>query len=154
MNARWLRRRLLVAIGGTAVSVSACSAGSSAGDAKSPDKPADTTGGPWAERIAGPGGGGTRTDRVCFTRAAIDSAAKSPMTACPTVAGIVDIGLVTLPPPPPPGQMPMAGMSLVDGPAEWKGECCYLRSAWHTGRPFSLDGDVRHARLASTVTWG
>ena len=106
--------------------------------------------GPWAKKIQGPPSGGTMANRQCFSREAVNRAAKTKLAVCPSQAEIVQIGLISLPAPPPPGQMAMTGTNLTDGPIEWKGECCYLTESWKTGRPFVVAGALVHAELVSS----
>src|SRR5688572_12156987 len=109
MNQRRLIQQLLLAIAGGAA---ACA------------EP------PWEEDVRNPDHRG-RSERVCYTRERIASAqmrgGSGPVT-CPSRADLVKIGLFEESNPP-----EMSGKSLTQGPAEWKGECCYLVHHWHTG---------------------
>lgn len=157
MTTARLRARITRACGGTALSLATAgltvgcgSNGSGAKDGGAP--PASTE--PWAAELAR-NDGVTQKSRQCVPMDAITRArkAETASSTCPTQAEIVSLGLVSLPPPPPPGQVAMTGTNLVDGPASWKGDCCYLLSHWKTGRPLLVAGRARHADLTRAAPW-
>ncbi|MFO0551523.1 MAG: ferritin-like domain-containing protein [Polyangiaceae bacterium] len=135
-----LAHRILAAIAAvSATTVVACGASST--------KSGGGDDGPWADKLQS-NDRETQMSRQCWTKAQLAPSAPDPKTeTCPEIAKLYDLGLAHRSQPTDP-----AGGAIVEGPTEWKGDCCYLETHWHTGRPFPVAGEVRRAPLVASAS--
>jgi hypothetical protein len=160
--------QILLAVAGLAIA--ACSSpqsSSSSGSASGPSGGGTTSDDPpWEDKIKGATDHGEMLTRDCYDKKTVwqgkpgaepdpsvpPSASATPVTptaGCPTIADLHALGFAQTSRP-----SDNTGSVVGEGPAEWQGQCCYLVSHWHMGRPLSTtEGAAVVAGVAARADW-